>query len=520
MPFLNLIPRLGLLAVCLHAGLLFAQESKEKPAATLEQKIEPVEDVADVKQKIKQTHHNVEIAGKTIAYTATVGTLEMKSDDGKSKAEIFFTAYTRDDAQEQIQRPITFCFNGGPGSSSVWLHMGMLGPKRAAFPEDAKPVPPPGELVENQYSLLDITDLVFIDPVSTGFSRPAKGENKQQFHGYDEDLQSVGQFIYFYASKYNRWLSPKFLLGESYGTLRAAGLAGHLQDRYYMDINGIALISSVLDFRTLSFDVNNDLSYILFLPSYAATAWYHKQLPRELQNQELEKVLVEAEQFAMNDYAQALLKGAMLSKADRKAIAQRYARYTGLSAEFVEQSNLRISMSRFGKELLRNERRTVGRFDSRYVGIDRDAAGERSEYDPSAAALFGSFSAALNHYLRAELKVESEKVYEILTSNVHPWSYKRFENSYVDASDTLRKAMSRNPYLNVFVASGYYDLATPYFATDHTFNHLALDPALRENLSVHYYPGGHMMYVHEPSLQKLRRDLERFYHASLKARNP
>ncbi len=524
MRFQNLTARLGLFILCLQAGMLVAQDSKDqpktKPAVSLEKKIEPADDTDPAKQKLTTTHHTANIAGKRIAYTTTVGTMDMKSDDGKSKAEIFFIAYTRDDTREQTQRPITFCFNGGPGSSSVWLHVGMLGPKRVVLNDNAKPVPPPGQLTENQYSLLDITDLVFIDPVSTGFSRPAKGESKQQFHGYEEDLRSVGQFIYSYVSKYNRWLSPKYLLGESYGTLRAAGLAGHLQDHYYMDINGIALISSVLNFQTLSFDVNNDLPYILFLPSYTATAYYHKQLPKDLQTQELEKVLVEAEQFAMTEYSQALLKGALLSKADREAVVKKFARFTGLSPEFVDQSNLRISMSHFGKELLRSKRRTIGRFDGRYVGIDRDAAGASSEYDPSAAALFGAFTAALNHYLRADLKVESEKVYEILTSNVHPWSYKRFENDYVNATDTLRKAMTKNPFLKVFVASGYYDLATPYFATDYTLNQLGLNPSLRKHVSVHYYPGGHMMYVTEPNLKKLRHDLERFYQSSLKATKP
>ncbi len=495
--------------------LAFAEDDKPKSPVKLGSKIEPIEEETKTKSKLAVSHHNVKIAGKTIAYTTTVGAMDMKSDDGKTKAEIFFIAYTVDKTKDQKARPVTFCFNGGPGSSSVWLHMGMLGPKRVQLNDNAQPVKPPGRLVENSYSLLDLTDLVFIDPVSTGFSRPAKGENKQQFHGYSEDLQSVGEFIYFYTSKYNRWLSPKFLLGESYGTLRAAGLSGYLQDRYNMNLNGISLISSVLDFQTLSFATSNDVSYILFLPSYAATAWYHKKLGKDLQNQKLEKVLADAEHFAANEYAEALLKGAALPKEKRKAIVQKLARYTGLSTEFIEQSNLRISMSRFGKELLRNKRRTIGRFDSRYVGIDRDAAGERSEYDASGAALFGPFTATLNHYLRSELKVENEKVYEILTSKVHPWNYKQFENRYVDTSNTLRGSMSKNPYLKVFVASGYYDLATPYFATDHTMNHLELDSTLRKNIEIHYYPAGHMMYVHEPSLKKLRQDLEQFYRSTL-----
>ena len=511
MKYANWLICLSLFAASHISGLATAEDEEPKPAATLTQKIEPAEDKTETKVSLTTTQHTAKIAGETIDYTTTVGTLEMKSDDGKPKAEIFFIAYTKDGAGDLKERPVTFCFNGGPGSSSVWLHMGMLGPKRVKIPDNAKPVPPPGELVDNQYSLLDQTDLVFIDPVSTGFSRPAKDEDKQQFHGYDEDLRSVGQFIYFYTSKYHRWLSPKYLLGESYGTLRAAGLSGHLQDRYYMDINGVALVSSVLDFQTLSFDENNHMPYLLFLPTYTATAWYHKKLPADLQSQDLERVLVQAEQFAMNEYADALLKGARLSERDKKDVIRKYARFTGLSEEYVEQADFRINMARFGKELLRNNRRTVARFDSRYTGIDRDAAGERYEYDASAAAIFGPYTAALNHYLRTELKVENERVYEILTSNVHPWNYKRFENAYVDASDTLRKAMSRNPYMKVFVASGFYDLATPYYATDQTFNQLALDPSLRKNIDIHYYPAGHMMYVHEPSLKKLRRDLEPFY---------
>lgn len=508
--------RLTVLVLLCSLGPVSAQDEKPKPAAELTQKIEPVANEPELQQPPTTAKHSTKIAGKTIAYTTTVGTLEMKNDEGKIKAEIFFIAYTKDGVKDLTERPVTFCFNGGPGSSSVWLHMGMLGPKRVKLPDNAQPAPPPGELVDNEYSLLDLTDLVFIDPVSTGFSRPAPGEDKKQFHGYEEDLKSVGEFIYFYTSKYHRWLSPKYLLGESYGTLRAAGLSGHLQDRYYMDLNGIALISSVLDFQTLSFDTNNHMPYILFLPSYTAAAWYHKQLPADLQRQDLERVLVQAERFAMNEYADALLKGARLTEDKRKDVVGKYARFTGLSEDYVERANLRVNMARFGKELLRGDRSTVARFDSRYTGIDRDAAGERYEYDASAAAIFGPYTAALNHYLRTELKVENEKVYEILTSAVHPWNYKRFENAYVDASDTLRKAMARNPYMKVFAASGFYDLATPYYATDYTMNQLALDPSLRKNIDVRYYPAGHMMYVHEPSLKKLRRDLEPFYQRPVK----
>jgi carboxypeptidase C (cathepsin A) len=474
-------------------------------------------DVKEAKEeeKLSVTQHSIVIDDKEIKYTATVGKMAMKTDAGKTTAHVFFIAYTKDGVTDTAKRPITFCFNGGPGSASVWLHLGMLGPRRVKMPDDTSSLRPPYKLDNNPHSLLDVTDLVFIDPVSTGFSRPAKGENKSQFHGFDEDIRSVGQFIHDWTTRFMRWPSPKLMIGESYGGMRAAGLSGYLHQRYKMELNGVVLVSAAVDFQTLRFSSSNNLPYVLFLPGYTATAWYHKALPGDLQKLPLKEVVQQAEQFAINEYATALLKGDSLPAKDRSAVAEKLARYSGLSKEFVDRANLRVSMSRFGKELLRDRGLTVGRFDSRYTGVDRDNAGERYDYDASAAAIFGPFAATLNDYVRRELKYEDERVYEILTGNVHPWNYDGFQNRYVSASDSLRQAMTANRHLKLFVAGGYFDLATPPFTMDYSVNHLALDAKLRENITSRNYEAGHMMYVHEPSMKRLRKDLLEFYKSAL-----
>ncbi len=459
------------------------------------------------------THHTLTINGQEIAYTATAGTMAMRDEKAKDRASLFFVAYTRDGVDDTSTRPVTFTFNGGPGSSSVWLHLGLFGPRRVVMHDDATPVPPPFQLVDNGYSLLDLTDFVFIDPVTTGYSRPAEDVNPDDFHGVDEDIESVGEFIRLYTTRFKRWDSPKFLAGESYGTTRAAGLSGHLQGRHGMYLNGIILISSILDFQTASFESNNDEPYILFLPTYAATAWYHHRLDEMLQRN-LPQTLAEVEDFALGEYASALLMGDRLAAEEQSKIAAKLARYCGVSREFIEQCNLRPDIGRFVKELRRDERRTVGRLDSRFVGIDRDAVGDSYSYDPSYAAIQGPYSAALNHYVRSDLNYENDLPYEILTGRVHPWNYRRATNQYLDVAETLRSAMTNNPSLRVFVANGYYDLATPYFATQHTFSHMALDPTLRDHVTMSYYESGHMMYIHEPSLKKLRADLAAFIEAA------
>jgi carboxypeptidase C (cathepsin A) len=478
------------------------------------------------------THGTVTIDGREIAYTVTAGKMPLATDDGQEKANVFYIAYTvdkkkdsdedddaKDDDSDKAapdkKRPVTFCFNGGPGSSSVWLHLGMLGPVRVKLDSDAGTLPPPHELIANPYSLLDVTDLVFIDPVSTGFSRPAKGENKNQFHGYEQDLRSVGQFIHDYTTKYARWASPKFLLGESYGGIRAAGLAGELRERYHLELNGLVLVSAVVDFQTLSTSGNNDIAYSLFLPSFAATAWYHDALDDGLQDKSVEDVVAAAEEFATGPYLRALAAGDSLPENRRRRIVRRMAELTGLSEDYIDAANLRVSMPQFGKELLRDRKRVVGRYDSRYVGIDRDTLGEYAEQDPSAEAVFGTFTSALNDYVRTTLKVDEPRVYEILTGNVQPWDYSDFANRYVNASEALRTAMTQNPHLRVFAACGYYDLATASYAMEYTRDHLGLDPSLREHFTTEFYEAGHMMYVHEPSLKKLRKDLVEFYDDAL-----
>jgi carboxypeptidase C (cathepsin A) len=493
--------------------------------ATEEQEAKRETPAEPPKDEITETHHTVVLDGQKIHYTTLAGTIvlkeesegeEKKVEGDKPKASIFFVAYTRDPAPgadlaaHYQQRPITFSFNGGPGSSSVWLHLGLLGPRRVRVTDDDdQPLSPPYRLSDNAYSLLDITDLVFIDPVSTGFSRAVEGEKATQFHTFKKDIESVGDFVRLYTTRYRRWTSPKYLIGESYGTTRAAGLSGYLQDRHGLYLNGIMLISVILNFQTARFVLGNDLPFILFLPSYTATAWYHRRLPADLQA-DLHRALAEVEVFAQGEYTLALMQGDALSEEERDQITAALARFTGLSPEYIRETNLRINIYRFVKELLRDQRRTVGRLDTRFAGIDRDSAGEHFEFDPSYAVIQGAYSAAMNDYVRTELEFENDLPYEILTDRVHPWKYDEHQNEYVNVAETLRQAMSKNPFLRVFVANGYFDLATPYLATEYTFNHLELDPSLRDNLTLEHYEAGHMMYIHEPSIAQLRKDLAAF----------
>jgi len=443
----------------------------------------------------------------TIVLKEETADREKEAEGEKPRAQVFFIAYTKDGVRDRSNRPISFSFNGGPGSSSVWLHLGVLGPRRVILEDDGNLPAPPFKLTDNQYSLLDETDLVFIDPMSTGYSRPVEGQKPKEWHSFRKDIESVGDFIRLYTTRYKRWLSPKFLVGESYGTTRAAGLSGYLQDRHGMYLNGLMLISAVLDFTTLDFNLNNDLPYIMFLPSYAATAWYHRKLTLRMP---LQTLLKEVEEFAFGDYAAALLKGNSLTPEERANVAQKLARYTGISPEFIERTNLRILDQHFFKELLRDRNQVVGRLDSRLLGRDRLGVTERPERDPLLNTVMGPYTAAFYDYVRAELNFESDLPYEILNGKVWPWSYSEFENQYVNVAETLRHAMTANPYLKVFVANGYYDLGTPYFATEYTFNHLGLDESLRDNVSMEYYDAGHMMYIHLPSLKEMKRDLSRF----------
>jgi carboxypeptidase C (cathepsin A) len=466
------------------------------------------------KDELTETTNTVSINGMEVKYKATAGTIVIKDEEGKPHVSFFFISYTSLDNTNLSERPLTFSFNGGPGSASVWLHLGVLGPRRVYLKEDGGLPPPPFRLVNNEESLLDQTDLVFIDPVSTGFTRALPGEDLSKYHGVEEDLQSVGDFIRLYTTRNNRWLSPKFLIGESYGTTRAAGLAGYLEDRYGMYVNGIALVSAVLDFSTISFNAGNDLPYIFFLPTYTATAWYHKKLAPDLQADET-KALNEAEIFTLGPYTLALMQGAHLPSAERASTVKELARLSGLSEDYIDRANLRVSAFRFFKELLRKERLTVGRYDSRMTGEDRDSVGESPDYDPSYTTVLGPFAATFNDYVRRELKFESDLPYEVLTSKVQPWNFRQARNRYLDIAEDLREAMTHNPYLKVFVANGHYDLATPYLATRYTFDHMGLPPDLRSNVSMGYYEAGHMMYLNTPSRIALKADLAHFIQSSL-----
>ena len=466
------------------------------------------------KDSLTETTHTITVGGVKLDYKATAGALPLKDDEGKVTAHVFFVAYTKTGVDDLSRRPITFAFNGGPGSSSVWLHLGAFGPKRVvlAGKGDAPP-PPPYRLVDNEDTLLDLTDLVFIDPVSTGYSHSPTPKDEAKFHSVEGDVHSVGDFIRLYTTRFNRWQSPKFLAGESYGTTRAAGLAGYLQDRHGLYLNGIVLISTVLNFETLRFAEGNDLPYVLFLPTYTAAAAYHKKLSPDLRA-DLPKTLAEVEKFAQGEYAAALMKGDALPEAERKEVQSRLARYTGLSEDFIARNNLRIDQSHFSKELLRDQHRVTGRYDSRVTGPDEDAA-ERPGYDPSYTAVHGAFTAAFNMYVRNELKYESDLNYEILSGKVQPWDFGDAKNRYLNVAPTLQKAMTQNRDLRVFVANGRYDLATPFLATQYTFHHLGLEPALRDHVTMAYYDAGHMMYTRPSEHLKLKKDLTAFYRAVL-----
>jgi carboxypeptidase C (cathepsin A) len=468
------------------------------------------------KDELVETTNTVSVNGVEVRYKATTGTIVIKDEEGKPHVSFFFIAYTSLDHTNASERPLTFSFNGGPGSASVWLHLGVLGPRRVYLKDDGALPPPPFRLVNNEETLLDKTDLVFIDPVSTGFTRGVPGEDVSKYHGVEEDLESVGDFIRLYTTRNDRWLSPKFLIGESYGTTRAAGLAGYLEDRYGMYLNGIALVSAVLDFSTISFGAGNDLPYIFFLPTYTATAWYHKKLAPDLQADQ-KKALSEAEKFALGPYTLALLQGADLPKADRASVVKELARLTGLSEDYIDRADLRVRAQQFFKELLRKEHLTVGRYDSRITGEDRNSVGESPEYDPSYTTALGPFAATFNDYVRRELKFESDLPYEVLTGKVQPWNFSMARNRYLDIAEDLRQAMTHNPYLKVFVANGHYDLATPYLATRYTFDHIGLPPELRSNVSMGYYEAGHMMYLNTPSRVALKADLARFISSSVPA---
>ncbi len=495
----------------LLVSLLPNSAPSAEPAESKSDKTSDAREAKDSKpkgdEKLVDTKHTVTIDGKEIHYSARAGTIILRDAEEKPTASIFYIAYTRLDATNATQRPLTFSFNGGPGSSSVWLHMGLLGPRRVVLEADGSPVPPPYRLMPNEHSLLDVTDLVFIDPVSTGYSRATKPDDARKFHGVREDVASVAEFIRLYVTRNKRWPSPKFIIGESYGTTRAAALSGELASRLRMNVNGIMLVSTVLNFQTIRFSEGNDLPYVLYLPSYTATAWYHKRLAPELQKLKLEEALARAEEFAGGEYNSALMQGSALKKERRAQVVKELARLTGLTEQYVDRSDLRISLSRFARELLTDDGRVIGRYDGRYKGRIRDRINDSMEYDPSGEAVFSTFASTFNDYVRSELKFESDLSYEILAGLGWNWGE---NNGYLNVAETLATSLTRNPFLKVHVSEGYYDLATPYFGSQYTFNHLGIDPGLARNITIDRYTAGHMMYLNQVDLKKQKADLARF----------
>jgi carboxypeptidase C (cathepsin A) len=459
-----------------------------------------------------QTRHVLRLDGRDLAYTATAGTLPIRLDEGKVAARMFFVAYTKD-GEDARRRPIAFIYNGGPGSATIWLHMGSFAPRRAKMADEGFQPAPPFELVDNEHSLIDVADLVFVDAVDTGYSRVMAGVDNNPFHGQDGDIRAFGEFINGYLGAYNRWPSPKFLIGESYGTIRSAGLSQELQSRHGIELNGIVLVSALLTYQTLSPAPGNDVAWAVQIQTFAATAWYHKKLPPDLQAKTVKHVVDEARAFAFGEYMLALTKGNTLTDAERQSMADKLARFTGLSAKYILSANLRVDSGRFRKELLRDRRLVVGRLDGRFTALDADAAGERQEFDPSNTALQGPYVALFQDYVKNQLKWSADLHY-YPSGNVRPWTY--VQNRYMDMTDTLRLTMAKNPFLKVLLVSGYYDMATYVGGAEFNFTHLAYDRQITDRVSYTYYEGGHMMYIRPSAHAELKKDVSAFIRSAQK----
>ena len=506
-----------LLLICLaQAQVDPAQRSGNRGRGATEQTLQPnvppatgpaapARPAAPLEEKASVTRHTARIGGQPLNYTATAATYIIKADDGTPKATFFFVAYTKDEVAEKAKRPLSFVYNGGPGSASSYTHMG-LGPKRIVLTDDGFGMPAPYALVENGDSFLDATDLVFVDAISTGYSRPAPGENTAQFYGVVQDATYFADFIYQYLTRNERWASPKFLIGESYGTTRSAQLSYVLQRRHQIYLNGIALLSSV-GFGHWGEDDRT----IFFLPTLIVSAWYHKLLPPDLQKLSVGELAQQARQFAHGEYAAALEKGDELPAAEYQKIVRTLARFTALNPKYIEQTNLRISPQRWFKELLRDKRKTIGRIDARFTGMDADAAGERYEYDASLASYDGAYVAMFQDYVRRDLKWNTE-MYYTLSGRVQPWD----QGQPGEPAQALRSAMTQQGHLKVLVISGYYDVATPFNGIEHTFWHMNLEPAIRKNVSFTYYEAGHMMYIEKKSREKLHKDVSDFINSAAK----
>jgi carboxypeptidase C (cathepsin A) len=507
---------LALLMPLGHPAHVAAQEPAKdaKPADAKSADPKPGPDAAP-KEESSVTEHTIKLGGQSIAYKATASTTLLKDDKGEPTALIYSTAYMRSDTKDFSQRPIAFIYNGGPGSSSIWLHMGAFGPRHVLTADATATPPAPYKVVDNADCILDKADLVFVDPVGTGFSRAVGKSQNKDFWGVDQDVKSLAQFITTYISRNNRWNSPKFLMGESYGTFRSAALANYLQTHARVYVNGIVLISSVLDLRTLGFLTGDDMSYIYYLPSYAASAWYYKVLRDRPDN--LEAFIAEARQYAAGEYAAALLKGSKLTDAEKSEVAKKLARFTGLSEDYLTKANLRVNLAQFNAELQRSRGLTIGRYDSRFSGPTYDLLTENAETDPSFSAVVGAFTAGFNSYIREELKYNPERNYETINGEIgRNWDWKHatggqdFFPGAPNVEGDLIQAMIENPNLQVQVETGYFDMATPFFATEYTMDHLGLPEKLRRNIHVEYYTAGHMMYLHSDDLAKLGKTVGSF----------
>lgn len=457
--------------------------------------------------------HQIEVQGETVEYDAEVGSVILRDDDDAPTGELFYTAYFRTNGEPSGERPLIFAYNGGPGSASFWLHMGIMGPRRVVTPDVGPQGPPPYPLVDNDYTLLDRADIVMVDPIGTGFSRPLGDTEGSTFWGLDEDAASLTQFIRRFLSRHHRWNSPRYLLGESYGTTRSAVLSRHLQ-RANIDLNGIVLVSAVLDFQTLVFPDGFDVPYIVNLPSYAATAWYHDALPGA-RPAELEPFLEDVEAWALTDYATALLAGSALEPAERDRVISRFHAYTGLSEDFIDDADLRVTASEFEKELLRASGRVVGRLDARFTGPTGDLLERNPPLDPQSTAISSAYTSVFNSYVRDELGYDGEREY-VPSGMARPWNWERrgqgggFGVAVPNVAPDLAEAIRRNPELEVLLINGIYDLATPYFAAVWTMDHMGLPPELRDNIHRADFLAGHMMYVEQQLLQHWRDTLEGF----------